>query len=525
MHPSDVLLLQIPAALAESWHLPLIFLLSYSLYAFVGWNFKRRRMPPGPKGLPFIGSEYQVPSIKPWRKFAEWNRQYGPVVSLFLGSTPVVVLGKAQPAWDLLEKRSDIYSSRPRFIMGGEIFSDNLRGLMLPSGEGWRKFRRVLHGGLHSRKADTYRDIQSLESKLLMSQLLTDPKNYENHIRRYAASVVVSLTYGKRIDSVDEWIVKENMASMACSLPGKYIVESWPWLLKLPRSLQWFRWEAEEQRRRDVKLLTHLLDDVKSRTAEGTCPPCLASETLSKREEMGVSELQVAYTVSSPFGAGIETTFFLLCAYTWSVAMLHYPEAMKKAQAELDEVIGHDRMPGYEDRDTLPYVRALINEILRWRPVAVLGGTAHAVTEDDEYNGMFIPKGASVFANMAGIMQDPEMFPSPDTFCPERFITTTDPRLQSFELPFGFGRRICPGMHLALNSIFINVSRILWGFDIRPVKNAQGQDVLPDVWEFTNGFNSWPVSFECNISARNPKVKACVEREWDAAKEALGKWQ
>lgn len=112
---------------------------------------------------------------------------------------------------------------------------------------------------------------------------------------------------------------------MTCSLPGKYIVESWPWLLKLPvcsfnvilylhrlkitgqRSLQWFRWEAEEQRRRDVKLLTHLLDDVKSRTAEGTCPPCLASETLSKREEMGVSELQVAYTVSSPFGAGIET--------------------------------------------------------------------------------------------------------------------------------------------------------------------------------------------------------------------------
>ena len=68
--------------------------------------------------------------------------------------------------------------------------------------------------------------------------------------------------------------------------------------------------------------------------------------------------------------------------------MLHYPEAMKKAQAELDEVIGHERMPGYEDRDTLPYVRALINETLRWRPVAVLGGTAHAVTEDDEYNGM-----------------------------------------------------------------------------------------------------------------------------------------
>lgn len=77
MHPSDVQLFQIPAALAGSWHLPLIVLLSYSLYAFAGWNSKRRRMPPGPKGLPFIGSGYKVPAIKPWRKFAEWNRQYG----------------------------------------------------------------------------------------------------------------------------------------------------------------------------------------------------------------------------------------------------------------------------------------------------------------------------------------------------------------------------------------------------------------------------------------------------------------
>ena len=68
--------------------------------------------------------------------------------------------------------------------------------------------------------------------------------------------------------------------------------------------------------------------------------------------------------------------------------MLHYPEKMHKAQLELDTVVGRERMPEYSDYDNLPYVRALLNEVLRWRPVAALGGTAHAVTEDDEYQGM-----------------------------------------------------------------------------------------------------------------------------------------
>ncbi len=68
--------------------------------------------------------------------------------------------------------------------------------------------------------------------------------------------------------------------------------------------------------------------------------------------------------------------------------MLHFPEAMRKAQAELDTVVGMDRLPGYEDRERLPYLKAVINETLRWRPIAVLGGTPHAVTADDEYNGM-----------------------------------------------------------------------------------------------------------------------------------------
>ncbi|KAF8153046.1 cytochrome P450 [Crassisporium funariophilum] len=487
-------------------------------------------MPPGPLGLPFIGNRHQLPANKPWRKFAEWSKQYGPVTSIFLGSTPVIIFGSPQPAWDLLEKRSDIYSSRPRFIVAGEILSDNKRGVMLPNNETWRRWRKVLHTGFHLRQSENYKDIQSLESKVVLKQILDEPKDYERHLQRFAASVAVSVTYGRRINSVDEWVVKQNMDAMDlstvvssstrypniyCSIPGKYLVESWPWLLKLPRSLQWFRREPEENRQRDINFLMHLFDDVKTRLKNGTSQDCLTAQCITDMDQLGMSDIDLAYAVSSPFGAGIETV----------LAMLHYPEVQKKAQAELDAVIGHDRMPDYEDKENLPYVRALLNETLRWRPVPVLGGTPHASTADDVYNGMFIPKGSTIYSNFAGTMHNPEWFPDPDTLRPERFLETKHPRLQNFDLPFGFGRRSCPGMHLALNSLFINMSRILWAFDILPALDKDGKSVIPDSMNYTNGFNSRPVSFDCRFVPRNGQVKACIEADWQAAKPRLQLWQ
>ena len=122
-------------------------------------------------------------------------------------------------------------------------------------------------------------------------------------------------------------------------------------------------------------------------------------------------------------------------------------------------------------------------------------------------------------------MHDPVMFPFPDEFRPERFLETTNPRLKDFDLPFGFGRRICVGMHLAKNSLFISIAQILWAFDILPITGADGGPILPDPWEFTNGFNSKPVSFRCAVKPRSMKGVECVEREWEAARELLGKWQ
>ena len=113
------------------------------------------------------------------------------------------------------------------------------------------------------------------------------------------------------------------IASSLKSIPGKYLVESWPWLLNLPRALQWFRREPEEYKKRDIKLYTTLLEDVKARMNEGTAPDSLTSQTLlqegfvpgdengSSKIGRNLTELDIAYAVSSPFGAGIDTVSWL----------------------------------------------------------------------------------------------------------------------------------------------------------------------------------------------------------------------
>lgn len=147
--------------------------------------------------------------------FRELNQQYGDVVYLQMGPTPTIILGSAQAAWDLLEKRGAIYSSRPRFIMGGELLSNNMRGLMAPYSAFWRRWRKLLHSGFMQRQSETYRPVQSLESKVLMHELLADPKNYRTHLERYAASVVVTVTYGRRVEDVrTDAVVRMNAESM-----------------------------------------------------------------------------------------------------------------------------------------------------------------------------------------------------------------------------------------------------------------------------------------------------------------------
>jgi cytochrome P450 len=167
--------------------------------------------------------------------------------------------------------------------------------------------------------------------------------------------------------------------------------------------------------------------------------------------------------------------------------MIAFPEVQRRAQAELDAVIGRERFPTFADAPHLPYLHAIIKETLRWRPPGPFG-IPHAASEDDWYEGMFIPKGASCMANIWHCNHDRAVFGNDaDEFRPERHLDEHGGLLsgpletnQQGHVSFGFGRRICVAKDLASDSLFINSARILWATNVERARDDDGREIQPD---------------------------------------------
>ncbi|KAG6868219.1 hypothetical protein C0993_006082 [Termitomyces sp. T159_Od127] len=194
---------------------------------------------------------------------------------------------------------------------------------------------------------------------------------------------------------------------------------------------------------------------------------------------------------------------------------------MQKAQAELDSVVGAGRLPGFEDQNALPYMQALIKEITRWRPIAPTA-VAHAATENSVYKGLFIPKGSTIYANNFAILADPEMFPEPDIFKPERFLDNPDSK--SYKMAFGYGRRMCPGMHIALQGIYIAISRLLWAFEILPI-SENGKVYMPAADDFTGGLVSRPANLKYRLVLRHKGMLDLIMLDAEKADMEAMAWQ
>ncbi|RXW15021.1 hypothetical protein EST38_g10834 [Candolleomyces aberdarensis] len=209
------------------------------------------------------------------------------------------------------------------------------------------------------------------------------------------------------------------------------------------------------------------------------------------------------------YGAASDTSFSNGIAFFLVLAM--YPEVQKRAQKEIDEVMGFGKLPDFNDRPQLVYVEALIMELLRWHQPVPLG-VAHATSEDDLYEGYFIPKGTVVMGNIWHILHNPETYPDPFNFNPDRFIKdgkinqeVTDP----FEATFGFGRRICPGRYIALDTLYALISSTLAMFDVSVPKDENGNpDIKPS---FSIGIMCQPEPFECSITPRSERHEELIQ--------------
>jgi hypothetical protein len=222
----------------------------------------------------------------------------------------------------------------------------------------------------------------------------------------------------------------------------------------------------------------------------------------------GEDEEAVIWTAASLYGAAADTTVITLTAFT--LAMIKFEHVQRKAQEEIDRVVGTDRLPGFDDRDELPYINALIKEATRWWPIAPMG-FPHTTTEEIEFNGLHIPRGAFILPAVWWFLHDPEVYANPESFDPDRFLpprNEPDPITEAF----GYGRRICPGRFFADSSLYINVVQSLAAFHISKAVGKDGREVDVDV-KPKPGILMYPTEFEFQIKPRSEKHAELIRRQ------------
>jgi cytochrome P450 len=216
-------------------------------------------------------------------------------------------------------------------------------------------------------------------------------------------------------------------------------------------------------------------------------------------------EEQMKWALGALYGGGADTIVSSLASFI--LAMMKFPHVQQRAQQEIDQVIGPDRLPQFEDLEKLPYVDAVAKEAIRWFPVGPLG-VAHLTDSDLEYRGYHIPKGTIIVPSVWWFLHDPQVYHDPESFDPTRFLTPRDePHPENHA--FGFGRRICPGRYLAESNLFLSIAQLLATFDIEKDLDKNGIPIEP-VAKSVTGLIDHPQPFSYRISPRSPKHEELI---------------
>ncbi|KAI0338581.1 cytochrome P450 [Trametopsis cervina] len=502
-------------------------LLAGVIHIYIAIKSRRRSpYPPGPPGLPIVGNVHQLPQEFQERTFSEWGRQYGDIVFIRIFGKPAIVLNSVEVARDLLEKRGAVYSDRPPLIMLNEMMGWDCVVTHFPYGERFRKHRKWIQAGFQEKNAlEGYRHIQHREACTLLLGLIDNPAEYESHIKRFPAAVLTEVAYGHRVTGLDDKLIalaeKAGAETVRAGSPGSNpvgtLVEFFPILKYYPLWLpgSGFKIRTNEIRDHVRRMMDIPYEMVKNRFSTGKAIPCftaslledhLANNTLCEAEE---TDIKGAAGVI--YAAGTDTSISVM--NTFMLAMTRHPEVFKKAQQEIDRVVGEDRLPDFDDRASLSYLECIFMEVLRYACPAPLG-IPHAVSRDDIYRGYQIPKGTMVIQNIWGMMRDPQLYPDPHRFLPERFEGLDKAQLDAIDprhAVFGFGRRRCPGEQLASTSVYLMMSYVVATMDIARVRDQNGNEIVPS-GEFHSGFVQHPKSFECSIKPRSEKATRLVRQ-------------
>ncbi|KAJ6573817.1 cytochrome P450 [Mycena vulgaris] len=465
-------------------------------------------LPPGPKGLPLIGNVLDMPKSHNWKTFAHWGDIYGGIMSVTLMGQPFVIINDPAIATEILDKRGNLYADRPTLEMAKMSGWDRVLS-SARAGHRLKEYRKLIGKVIGTRGSMVkFYPVEDYQANMFLKRVLEDPKAFDAATRKTAGAMVLHLTYGYKIreDGDDPLVDLADKALAEFSetvRPGAWLVDVMPILKYVPS------WFPGADFKRIAKMYTKSCDDlaevplayVNQQMASGQETASYASNLLQEKDISAERLDEIKWSAASFYGAGADTTVSIVNAYFLAVAK--YPEIQSRAQAEIDAVVGQNRLPSFEDRDSLPYIEAVCKELFRWMPIVPLG-VPHRAMADDVYEGYFIPKDTLVIANIWKFLHDPTAYTDPFTFNPDRFLGPK-PEPDPKDFVFGYGRRVCPGTHLADVSVWISVAKAVAGLTITRALDANGKEIDPEA-EVTDGIITRPIPFTCTIVPRTEQV-------------------
>ncbi|KAJ7876809.1 cytochrome P450 [Mycena leptocephala] len=448
-------------ALASPWALPGTLVVGGVCYLV----FRRGGLPlpPGPTISWFgLGGKDAVnmPQAYAWLVFADWQKKFGDVIYVNVFHNPLLVINSAEAAFDLLEKKSAIYSSRPIRTMQAEVMGFSWLFSGLPYGPWYKKHRTMFHNHFQAKVIPKYHPTLIDSAHTLLRNLSRTPENLLHHLRRTTTAIVLSVCYGHHVaEQGDEYVKLADQAMAGVGLSanfGTFLVDYIPLLKYVPAwfpgakfkrdGLKWRKLGLEMWNRPRMPATSELEDLFRQ-----TNPDAAVVETLIKD------------VTATAYAGGSDTTLSILLSFF--LAMVIHPEIQERAFAEISAAIPDgDRLPTFEDRAKLPY--------------------SIASCRNDVYRGWRVPKGTTVLANIWAMLHEPS-------------------------LAYGFGRRICPGRFLATDTIWIVAVSVIASYKILKPLDDAGNEVTPEV-AYTPGLFSRPKPFGYRLVSRSEKVAGLV---------------
>ncbi|KAI0023477.1 cytochrome P450 oxidoreductase [Xylariomycetidae sp. FL0641] len=501
------------------------------IYRLLKVGSRDPKMPPGPPTKPIVGNEHLIPRSNAHFVFTEWAKQYGGIYTLKRFSNTTFIISDPHMVKELLDKKSSLYSHRPVSHVG-DLITQGDHLLLMQYGDDWRRIRKMIHQYFMEPMCEKQHiHLQEAEATQLMYDFMTAPEHHMEHPKRFSNSITNSLVFGIRTKTIEsEYMVRlfslMNEWSEVLELGATPPVDSFP-LLKLVPERFLGRWKS---RATGVgKLMTDLyaevLDQVQRRRADGVNRGSFMDRVLDQNEKNRLSLSRLHFLGGVLMEGGSDTSSSLILAMVR--AMIEFPDVQKRAQEEIDAVIGEDRSPTWEDFSRLPYINMMIKESHRWRPVSPLG-VSHAVSEDDWVGGYLIPKGSTVVLNVWGMHHDGARWERPDDYEPSRYAAS-HPKLASHytsdgpkrdHFGYGAGRRVCPGIHLAERNLFVAMAKLTWAFDFGRKAGHPGGGKI----ESSLGFLQCVQDYECEITVRSEKRAETIRREFEQAGEIFANY-